>query len=198
LRAATEVNIDDFNTIILEKYSWIHFEGRTESVQQMMEIVCEYNKTNDQQVYVSVEYEKPIRSFLTSSIPYANLVIVSEEYAKSKGFDTPTQCVKSFLKHARQKCHIVCAWGSDGAACGTSKVDNNIVSMVSAFPPPNGVVRDTLGAGDTFNGALINYLYPRVFSSSSEIDIREAVKYSCLLAGYKVGHYGYSCLKKFK
>ena len=40
----------------------------------MMEIVCEYNKTNDQQVYVSVEYEKPIRSFLTSSIPYANLV----------------------------------------------------------------------------------------------------------------------------
>jgi len=194
---ATEVNIDDFNSINLEKYSWIHFEGRTKSVEQMMKIVCDYNKSNVAKVYISVEYEKPIRSYLPSSIPYANLVIVSEEYAKSKGFDLPTQCVKSFLKQARKNCHVVCAWGSDGAGCGTAKIDGNTVAMVSAVPPPDGVVRDTLGAGDTFNGALINYLYPLITSASCDVDITEAVKYACQLAGYKVGHYGYSCIKNF-
>ena len=43
----------------------------------MMKIVCDYNKSNVAKVYISVEYEKPIRSYLPSSIPYANLVSIA-------------------------------------------------------------------------------------------------------------------------
>lgn len=48
---------------------------------------------------------------------------------------------------------VICAWAEQGAMARTT--DGAIVQS-PAFPPPH--VIDTLGAGDTFNGAALYYL----------------------------------------
>ena len=59
--------------------------------------------------------------------------------------------------------------------------------FVSAAYPPNQVV-DTIGAGDTFNAALIHSL-------SSNKTLQDALSYSCEVAGAKCGLIGYEGLR---
>ena len=94
-----------------------------------------------------------------------------------------------FLKRKKNffRAHIVVAWGSKGAAAGTAK-HGDCVQMMTSYPPDD--VIDTLGAGDTFNGGFIH-----AFSQCN--DVHASVDYACKVAGYKVGSYGYSCLKDF-
>ncbi len=87
--------------------------------------------------------------------------------------------------------HIVCAWGGAGAASGTSGEGGEQAVMWPASSPPT--VRDTLGAGDTFNAAVIGHRRRRPASS-----IGDSVRYACRVAGHKVGSYGYECLKELK
>ena len=63
---------------------------------------------------------------------------------------------------------VVVAWGEQGAACHSP--DQGLVSC-DAHPPPGGVV-DTLGAGDTFNAAVIGCL-------ASGLSLAESVDIGC-------------------
>ena len=74
---------------------------------------------------------------------------------------------------------IICAWGEQGAsAIGP----DGIVVTSPAFPPPKVV--DTLGAGDTFNGAVIHALNRR------DMPLLESITFGCKIAGKKCGQFG--------
>ena len=66
--------------------------------------------------------------------------------------------------------------------------------MTPAVPPPGNLVRDTLGAGDTFNGVVISHLVQQRLQNR-ELPIASSVGYACHVTGYKVGFYGYACLR---
>ena len=86
-----------------------------------------------------------------------------------------------------RRTQIVCAWGSCGAASGTSGVIGDVI-ITPAFAPD--CVVDTLGAGDTFIGGLIHAQIHRA-------SLLSAVNFACRVAGHKVGSYGYDCLRDF-
>ena len=74
---------------------------------------------------------------------------------------------------------LVIAWGESGA-CGWE--DGEGFFICPAFSPPGGVV-DTLGAGDTFNAAVIGCL-------AGGLGLRRSVELGC-----QVGqHWGYQSL----
>ena len=56
-----------------------------------------------------------------------------------------------------------------------------------SFPPKQLI--DTLGAGDTFNAAIIHMM-------SRGASVRESVTYACKLAGTKCGMEGFEDLRK--
>ena len=74
----------------------------------------------------------------------------------------------------------MCAWGEDGAAAQRRGGD---VVTCAAYPPE--VVIDTLGAGDTFNAAVIYSL------CRHGNDLSKAIDFGCRVAGAKCGMYGY-------
>jgi ketohexokinase len=60
----------------------------------------------------------------------------------------------------------------------------------SAAYSPSEVV-DTLGAGDTFNAAVLHCL------SNNERNLQDTLNYACKLAGFKCGVLGYEGLRSF-
>ena len=63
---------------------------------------------------------------------------------------------------------VVVAWGEQGAACHSPEQG---LTSCHAHPPPGGVV-DTLGAGDTFNAAVLGCL-------ASGLGLAESVELGC-------------------
>jgi len=161
----------------------------------MMKDIKEFNSkaSKENQILISVEFEKPRRSNLPLLLPYVDLVLISEEFAKSRSHFSALSCVTSFIEETNKGTDVVCAWGSKGAASGSSGSSKEPV-MTPATSPPDNLVRDTLGAGDTFNGSVISHQFQAIMKNE-KVDIQDTVQYACDVTGYKVGFYGYKCLK---
>jgi len=165
---------------LLDNVSWVHFEARGE-VEDMVKHIRRYRGDS---VFLSLEMEKP-RVDVEGILHLIDLVIVSKAYACSKGFENrPRDYITNFWtknSHGRPSC-VVLPWGSVGAfaQCRGQRVDYS-----PAFPPE--VVTDTTGAGDTFNGALF-------FALRAGMTLAKSVRFSCQVAGHKVGIQGISGL----
>jgi len=154
-------------------------EGRNR--ETLLEILQYLKETN--QVKFSVEVEKVNRGF-EDFIPYADIVFVSKDVAQAHGLMDKDEAVKYFMKLIRPDAGVVVAWGDKGAAA--FHPDTGPVS--SPAEPPQGGVVDTLGAGDTFNAAVLGCL-----AAGLPLDV--AVGAGCRVAGEKVGFRGFSGLK---
>ncbi|XP_051882550.1 ketohexokinase isoform X1 [Pristis pectinata] len=175
-----DVTPEDFRKIDLSHYKWIHWEGRNASEQLAMIQQVEHYNANvpaEQQITTSVEIEKT-REELYQLFGHGDVVFVSKDVARHFGFNSASEAVKGLYSRVKRGAYLVCAWAEKGAdAMGPDGVFHS-----NAFPPEKVV--DTLGAGDTFNAAVIFGLY-------NGKSIQEALTFGCQIAGKKCGIQGY-------
>lgn len=147
-RDLPELSFDFFAKIEVEDYDWLHFEGRNlEHLSGMMNIA----KTFLTHQPISLEVEKA-RDGIEELFPQANLLIFSHHYAKQKGYSDAPALLKA-IKSQAPNSRLVCTWGKEGAwfCTASGEIMHQPIHDISQ-------TIDTLGAGDTFNAALINAL----------------------------------------
>ncbi|XP_041336606.1 ketohexokinase isoform X2 [Pyrgilauda ruficollis] len=158
-----DVTARDFERVDLSQYRWIHFEARNAAEQgAMLERVERHNRAAapGQRVRISVELEKP-REELLPLMGRGHVVFISKDLARHFGAT------------------LICAWAEEGAdALGP---DGELLHS-DAFPPETLV--DTLGAGDTFNAAVI-------FALAEGRSLQDALTFGCQIAGRKCGIQGF-------
>ena len=147
-RDLPELSFDHFAKIEVENYDWLHFEGRNvENLKGMLNIA----KTFLTYQPISLEVEKP-RDGIEALLTHANLIFFSHHYASAKGFKDGNALL-SAMQTQLPAINLVCTWGEKGAwlCAANGKIEHVPAEKVSP-------VIDTLGAGDTFNAAVIHGL----------------------------------------
>jgi len=171
-RDLPEYDFEAFSEIPLQDFDWLHFEGRNvPETLSMMQRVREQLPV----MPISLEVEKP-RQNIEILFPYADLILFSAAIARHHGF-----AAEKLLRETRKlaaNADIVCTLGEKGAV-GLSRQGKAIRS--DAVPPRRLV--DTLGAGDTFNAAMIDVLL-------RSVPLADALRFACQLAGNKCAQAG--------
>lgn len=165
---------------------------------KMMKSVVAFNEGKSDRITISLDLEK-LRPENLPLVNFADVVIMSKEFAMDLGYENKTNAVHSFraltrtglvsssvfhhcmthFAHIFSSNIIICPWGTDGVAALDS---NDKLFSAEAYPPDNVV--DSLGAGDTFAAGVIFSLY-----QGRSIDF--AIQFASRLAGLKVGFFGY-------
>ncbi|XP_063329329.1 ketohexokinase isoform X6 [Pelmatolapia mariae] len=181
-----DVTAEDFSKVHLHQFKWIHWEGRNAEEQvKMIQQVERYNSMLPQQqkITISVEIEKT-REPLYQLFPHGDVVFVSKDVARDFGFESAEAALKGLYSRVKQGAVLICAWAEKGAdALGP----DGVIIHSDAFPPESLV--DTLGAGDTFNAAVI-------YTLSKGGSLQDALTFGCRVAGRKCGFHGYDDISK--
>ena len=138
--------------------------------------MLDYVDTMHPEIPVSLEIEKQ-RDDIEQLFNYPDVLIFSRVFVEQSGYHEPTPFLVEMRKLYQAR-HLVCAWGDQGAYA----IDEEGTSIHSPAHPVSPVV-ETLGAGDTFNAALIN-----AFIQQEPLDA--ALYQACELAAYKCGVMG--------
>lgn len=173
-RSLPELDYAHFPTIECQDFDWFHFEARNaEQTKQMLE-ECR-NKCAQQTI--SLELEK-CREGNEQLIEMADVLLFSRDYAERLGFTHP-----GLFLSTQQALHpdkkMTCTWGRGGAYGIEPGAD--IIHI-----PANARIDivDTIGAGDTFNGGMINALL-------SNAAFPTALAHACHLATTKIRQQGF-------
>lgn len=172
-RDLPEYSDEEFSRIDLTQFDWVHFEGRDgpETVRMVRRV---HESRPD--LPCSIEVEK-LRPGIEAAFADAGMLIFSRAYANHMGFDTPHAFLFRMLEQAPQA-DLIVTWGKEGAY-GLNR--RGAIYHSPAHPPIE--VKDTLGAGDTFNAGLIDaYVRGRTLA--------EALTQACRLARKKCGQIG--------
>lgn len=175
-RDLPEFSYQDFSSIPLPKYDWIHFEGRNieQTVLMLRSLAAE------QKIPVSIEVEKP-RDKIDALFEFADVLLFSRVYVQHQGYDSPVYFLNDM--HTRYpQITMFCTWGDKGAYAIDA---TGVSSQFSAEPA--GVIVDTIGAGDVFNAAVIH-------ATLQAGSLQQVLQYACNLATRKCCQSGISGL----
>jgi len=176
-RDLPEFSCQDFAALDLQPFDWLHFEGRNIMVlQDMLRRAREQFPATPR----SLEVEKP-RDGIEDLFGLADVLLFSRDYARQCGYRQPERLLQAI--HADYpSAAAYCTCGEDGAVA----IDHQgrIVRHPAVAP---GQVIDTLGAGDTFNAAIIN-------GSLAGLDTAAILEQACMLAGRKCAQAGFARL----
>jgi ketohexokinase len=172
-RDLPEYQVEAFKKIDLNRYDWIHFEGREVSAYEAM---LRHARQSSHSVTLSLEIEKPRRG-IERLIPLADVVIFAKAYASSRGYPCARDLFDSIRPHS-DSAILFAAWGEDGAWLQTPDGE----TLHEPAYRPSQVI-DTLGAGDVFNAGVIDVL---LTGSDAAVALRHGVR----LAGEKCGQRG--------
>jgi ketohexokinase len=177
-RDLPEYSFDNFSTIDLASYDWLHIEGRhCQETARMLRLV----RQQYPQLPVSIEIEKP-RPDIECLFELADLLLFSRVFAQNRGYQEGAEFLQAICRQV-PAADCVCAWGEKGAYA----LEHNQQSSFSpAFPPAQLV--DTLAAGDTFNAGIID-------ARCQGLPLSAALTAACRLAGRKCGVAGLELLK---
>jgi len=176
-RDMPEYTARDFESVGLELFDWLHFEGRNVGDTRLM---LERARRLRPAAPRSIEIEKP-RDGIDSLFACADVLLFSRAYGEALGYREPL----SLLQAVRAQCPqalLFCAWGEAGAAALDRQ---GRASLHDAVVPD--VVVDTLGAGDTFNAGIIS-------ACLDGLDAEASLARACRLAGKKCGQSGFDNL----
>ncbi|XP_064304513.1 ketohexokinase isoform X5 [Phalacrocorax carbo] len=176
-----DVTARDFERVDLSQYKWIHWEARNAAEQAaMIRRVEQHNQARPpgERVGISVEVEKP-REELLPLMSLGHVVFISKDVAQHFGYQSAPEALQGLRGRVQPGATLICAWAEAGAdAMGP----NGELVHSDAFPPET--LMDTLGAGDTFNAAVI-------FALSAGRSLQDALTFGCQIAGRKCGIQGF-------
>jgi len=173
-RDLPELSAAGFAGIRLEGYDWVHFEGRDPEETAPMVRDCARRRLPG--TGISLEVEKP-RPQIESLFTGPDVLVFSRSYAECCGHADPRRFLADQWSRTDARLLVV-PWGEDGAYAQTRDGD---ICYSPAHRPMR--VRDTLGAGDVFNAALINGLL-------AELPLPQLLARCTALAGHKCGLLG--------
>ncbi|KAK4825042.1 hypothetical protein QYF61_023046 [Mycteria americana] len=114
-----------------------------------------------------------------AGLEQAGPVFISKDVAQHFGYRSAPEALQGLRSRVQPGATLICAWaeaGADAVGPGGELVHSD------AFPPETLV--DTLGAGDTFNAAVI-------FALSAGRSLQDALTFGCQIAGRKCGIQGF-------
>ena len=126
---------------------------------------------------ISLELEKA-REGIEYLFEFPQLLLCSRGFARYYGFDAP-QDFLLWMRERAPQAEVMVAWGENGAY----GLDETATLCHAPAQPPLQV-RDTLGAGDTFNAGIIA-------ARLDDAPLAEALQFACGLAGRKCGVVGF-------
>ncbi|GAA5805690.1 hypothetical protein HPULCUR_011213 [Helicostylum pulchrum] len=166
---------------------WVHFEGRNIE-QTLLQIEWLDQKAISEnwrhQLTISVELEKPDRLDIQALIKKADIVLFSKLFAQHYGFTEAESFLRDYsgLRNLKHGAKAFCTWGSKGA----SVLDFETVHHATTHEIKQ--VKDTVGAGDTFNAGIIASL------TKAHCSLPSALQFACTLATNKVAQQGFENL----
>ena len=176
-RDLPEYRSEWFSHIDLQRFDWIHFEGRAPH-----ELALMLDRAVRCKSRFSLEVEKP-REGIERLLHLPEVLLFSRQYAREKGFDNAAAFLEAHALHAGEARPLLfCSWGDAGAWALTR---DDMLYHQPAFEVPTVV--DTVGAGDVFNAGIIHGL---LCGMPVEDVLREAAR----LAAIKCGQAGFGSL----
>jgi ketohexokinase len=168
-RDLPEYAAEDFRSLDLAPFDWIHFEGR--AIEELIPMLQRTRSVCG--IPVSLEVEKP-RVGIEALFDQVDVLFFSRDYAVAQGFDSAQALLASLPGCAA----ATCTWGEHGAWALDFQGD---LWHEPAHPPPTLV--DTIGAGDVFNAGMLAAL-------SAGVPVAEALRRANRLAGEQCGSEG--------